>query len=169
MIYEKISGIANGLILKYDSRDPFEISQIQSIHILYKANFDKLKGMYKVIKRSRFIFINSNLNHTVQKIVCAHELGHDMLHRDLAVKVDLQEYDLYRLDTKTELEANIFAAELLIDTDELLELIKNDYSTETIARTLYTDINLLALKVRLLIQQGYNLRMLDHKSDFLKY
>ena len=36
-----------------------------------------LKGVYRVIKRNRWIFINSNLSEWMQKVVCAHELGHD--------------------------------------------------------------------------------------------
>ncbi|MEA4832902.1 hypothetical protein SDC9_105937 [bioreactor metagenome] len=167
MDYDEITEIANELQRKYETRNPFAISRVLNIHVLKRDNFTELKGMYRVIKRSRFIFINSNLNETLQKIVCAHELGHDMLHRDLASKDTLHEYDLYRIENKTELEANVFASELLIDTDELLELIKTGLSAEQLSRAMYTDINLLAIKVRTLIIQGYKFRPLEFKSGFL--
>ena len=79
--------------------------------------------MYRVIKRSRFIFINENLSGRMQRIVCAHELGHDQLHRNLAKGSAIQEFMLYDMTTKPEYEANIVAAEILLDTDEILEYI----------------------------------------------
>ena len=47
-------------------------------------NFSSLKGMYRVIKRNRFIFLNNSLDENMLRIVCAHELGHDQLHRNMA-------------------------------------------------------------------------------------
>ena len=69
--------------------------------------------MYKIIKRNRVIFINSNLPEYLQKIVCAHELGHDILHRHLAKNVALQEFMLYDMTSRPEYEANMVAADIL--------------------------------------------------------
>ena len=49
----------------------------------------------------------------------AHEIGHDRLHRALAKKHGLQEFVLYDMATKPEYEANIVAAEILLDSDEI--------------------------------------------------
>lgn len=99
----------------------------------------------------------------------AHELGHDQLHRNLAKGNALQEFMLYDMTTKPEYEANIVAAEILLDTDEVLEYIyQYGYTSEQIARAMYTDINLVALKIAHLAETGYNLRKIDHRSDFLK-
>ena len=54
-----------------------------------------MKGMYRVVKRTRFIFLNRDLTPQMQRIVCAHELGHDQLHRDLATTGAIQEFMLY--------------------------------------------------------------------------
>ena len=45
---------------------------------------------------------------------------------------------------------------------------KYGYTSEQIARAMYTDINLVALKVAHLAETGYDLRRIDHRSDFLK-
>ena len=136
---------------------------------IYIDDFDPLKGMYRVIKRNRFIFINRDLSPRIRRIVCAHEIGHDRLHRHLAKGNSLQEFMLYDMTRKPEYEANIVAAEILLDTDELLEYIYDyGYSSEQIAEAMQTDINLVALKVAHLTQTGHKLRSLDCKSDFLK-
>ena len=55
---------------------------------------------------------------------------------------------LYDMTTKPEYEANIVAAEILLDTDEILEYIYDyGYTSEQIARAMGTDINLVALKL----------------------
>lgn len=63
---------------------------------------------------------------------------------------------LYDMTTKPEYEANIVAAEILIDSDELLDYIYTyRYSAEQIARAMDTDINLVALKIAHLTEIGY--------------
>lgn len=81
----------------------------------------------------------------------------------------LQEFMLYDMATKPEYEANIVAAEILLDSDELLEYVyEYGYTSEQIARAMHTDINLVALKIAHLAETGYDLRRIDHRSDFLK-
>ena len=99
------------------TRDPFEIARQLGVEVLFCPDFGSMKGMYRVVKRTRFIFLNRDLTPQMQRIVCAHELGHDQLHRDLAKNGALQEFMLYDMTTKTEYEANIVAAEILLDTE----------------------------------------------------
>lgn len=125
--------------------------------------------MYRVVKRNRFIFINQDMSEQMQRIVCAHELGHDQLHRSLAKNNAIQEFMLYDMRSTPEYEANIVASEILLDTDEILEYIYHyDYTSEQIARVMETDINLVALKIAHLAETGYNLRRIEHRSDFLR-
>lgn len=161
--------VAQKLIRRTGSRNPFDIAKEIGINVVFSDDFGHLKGMYTVIKRNRFIFINSKLSERMQKTVCAHELGHDQLHRHLALNSTLQEFMLYEMSSTPEYEANIVAAELLIDTNEILEYIYNyDYSAEQLASIFETDVNLIALKLGYLRELGYDLRTIDHKSDFLK-
>ena len=114
---ENLSKVGSRLVKRCGTRDPFSIARQLGIEVLFCEDFGPLKGMYRVIKRSRFIFINENLSGQMQRIVCAHELGHDQLHRNLAKGSAIQEFMLYDMTTKPEYEANIVAAEILLDTD----------------------------------------------------
>lgn len=81
----------------------------------------------------------------------------------------LQEFMLYDMTTKPEYEANIVVAEILLDTDTILDYIyRYRYTSEQIARAMDTDINLVALKIAHLAESGYDLQQVEHKSDFLK-
>ena len=84
-----------------------------------------IKGIYKKVVTNKFIIINENLDKFCQKVVLAHELGHAVLHHSKEIQA-LKDYDLFpRYSNQIEIEANTFAAELLIDdtfdNDEYIE------------------------------------------------
>lgn len=169
MSIEYLSKVGTRLVKRCDSRSPFEISEALGIKIMWVDNFKHLKGLYRVIKRNRWIFLNSNLDTRMQKIVCAHELGHDQLHRDLAKGDGLMEFMLYDMRSRPEYEANIVAAEILLPDEDVLELIYNyGYDAEQIARQLNSDINLVSMKCEILRQKGYDLRKGEFRSNFLR-
>lgn len=90
---EYLSQVENDLVKRYGTRDPFRIAKELGIIVLDDCdNFGPLKGMYRIIKRNRFIFLNKDLSPEMKRIVCAHELGHDQLHRHLAASAGLQEF-----------------------------------------------------------------------------
>ena len=102
-------------------------------------------------------------------LVCAHELGHDILHQNLARKVCLQEFILYDMKSRPEYEANLFASEILLPDDIILNLARDGYDIEQISKELCTDINLIALKVSSMNTRGYRFNnTIDAKSDFLR-
>lgn len=166
---ERLAQVGDRLVRRSGTRDPFQIAEDLGVIIMYRSDLGRLKGMYRVIKRNRFIFLNGTLNEKMLRIVCAHELGHDQLHRALAKDGALQEFMLYDMTTVPEYEANIVAANILLDNDELLDYIYHyGYSAEQIARVMGTDINLVALKIAHLNELGHGLRRIGHRSDFLK-
>lgn len=168
MAIEPIFDAGAKLVKRTGTRDPFEIATAIGVKILM-VDLQKLKGVYRIIKRNRWIFINSNLDKQMQAIVCAHELGHDQLHRNLAKGDGLVEFILYDMKSRPEYEANIVASEILLPDEDVLELIYDyHYDAEQIARTLQSDINLVALKCDILARKGYNLHRQEHRSDFLK-
>ena len=57
---ENLSKVGSRLVKRCGTRDPFSIARQLGIEVLFCENFGPLKGMYRVIKRSRFIFINEN-------------------------------------------------------------------------------------------------------------
>ena len=163
-----INNEARRLVRWSGTRDPFQIARDLGIHVIFDHNFKTLKGMYKVIQRSRFIFVNGNLSKRDQRTVCAHELGHDRFHRRFAKSSVLQEFMLYDMHTKPEYEANIFASELLIDDTDILTLIEGGYNIYQMASELDQDMNLILIKVDELRKQGYDLRVpYRPQSDFL--
>lgn len=166
---DRIAQCAAGLVRKYKTRDPFELAKELGIHVFFSDEFVTLKGMYFIIKRNRYIYINNKLDDNTKKIVCAHEIGHDRLHRDLAKFGALQEFVLYDMATRQEYEANVFASSVLLEDDAMLELIyERGYDAQQIAVELKSDINLVALKAATLKTKGHRLSPPDVKSDFLK-
>ena len=107
---EQLSRVGEKLVKRCGSRDPFEIARQLGINVMLCENFGSLKGMYRVIKRNRFIFLNNSLDENMLRIVCAHELGHDQLHRNMAKTTPIHEFMLYDMKSKPEYEANIVAA-----------------------------------------------------------
>ena len=159
---------AERLVKIHETRNPFQISKELGIHVLFDYDFKALKGMYKVIQRSRFIFINGNLSERDQRTICAHELGHDILHREYAKTSAFQEFMLYDMRTRPEYEANIFASELLLDNDDIFPLLYDEYDICQIAGALDEDMNLVLIKIDELRKQGYDVRApYRPRSDFL--
>ena len=165
----QLSEAGERLVRRCGTRDPFEIARQLGVEVLFCQDFGSMKGMYRVVKRNRFIFLNRDLTPQMQRIVCAHELGHDQLHRNLTKDGALREFMLYDMSTRPEYEANIVAAEILLDSGEVLDYVyRCGYTTEQIARAMETDINLVALKVAHLIEAGFALNPGEYRGDFLK-
>lgn len=163
-IYEQ----ARKMIKKYKTSDPFQLADALKINVLFSEELGKLKGMFLHIEGNSYIFINSKLDEYKQRIVCAHELGHWQLHRTSS-SMTIREYEIYDMRDSKEYEANIFAASLLLDDDEILEYIYGyRYDAQKIAAIMNSDINLVALKISDLNTRGYDFNKVDFRSDFLK-
>lgn len=81
---EQLSHIGSRPVKRCGSRNPFEIAEQIGVKVLLCEDFVFLKGMYRSIKRNLFIFLNQDLDESMLWTVCAHELGHDQLHRKMA-------------------------------------------------------------------------------------
>lgn len=109
---------ANSLARKYNSRNPLEIIKNLNVILVYYPLKD-VRGFYQFFQRNNIIYIDDNLPENEQIIVCAHELGHMLLHKNSnALFMDTR---THFVTTKYENEANTFAAELLIPDDIILE------------------------------------------------
>ena len=156
---------ANRLISKCGTRDPEKLCSFLGIKIM-EVPFSRQKGVYKVIAGNRFIFIKEDLDPVMRNIVIWHEIGHDQLHRkDMSI---FQEFNLFEMkDSRLEYEANLFAAQLSLDDNEILDLIYMGKDVSSIAGELSSDINLIALKVSALASMGYDFRIPEHSDNFL--
>lgn len=165
-----IVNLANKLIHKYGTRDPWELADALGIYVMPRQ-FHSQRGAYKVILNNRFIFLKDDMNPILEKIVLLHEIGHDQLHRKAAVQSGgFQEFNIFDMrDNRLEYEANVFSSQLSLPDDEILELIETGYDIQQIAGIMKSDINLVALKNDTLISQGYLFRQQTHHNDFLRY
>lgn len=107
------------LYKKYGTRNPFTLARQLNIQIFYWDLPTEIKGFYQYEKRNRFIFINSELSLEEQLVVCAHELGHAVLHTKLNTPF-MRTNTLFSID-KIEVQANTFAAYLLIPDESLFD------------------------------------------------
>lgn len=92
-IYRK----ADALIDKYGTRDPLVLAPQLGIQVNYVGDFHNLLGMYVYRWRQRAIFLNDRMDEHLTKMVCGHEIGHDIYHRSLAGAEGLKEFELFRM------------------------------------------------------------------------
>lgn len=159
---------AERLTAKYQTRNPYTIASHLGIYVL---NFDTpgtLKGMYSVIKRTRFIFVNESLDDEMRRFVCAHELGHDILHRKIIGQTPMSDTNMYGNSSRMEYEANVFAAALLIDRKKVLKYALSGRTSTEIAAMLHVDVNLISIMIDRLIKEGHALNPVGRKNNILK-
>ena len=167
---DTISKKADTLIRKYGTRNPFELCDDLNIRIRYRDLGTAMKAFYFYQSRIKNIVLNTRSGEIVQRILCAHELGHALLHGELAAMRGFQELEMFNTVSHTEYEANLFAAELLIDDKELLALLNDkEKSFFSVAKELYVPAELLDFKFRILKNKGYQLEVpYIAQSNFLK-
>jgi len=159
---------ANILFKHYGTSNPETIANELGIHIHY-TDCNGIKGMYAYILRNRFIVIDNNLGNTEKKIVLAHELGHDQLHRGSCFGAFSDNRYISYQNHRREIEANIFSSQLLISDDDFFELFENAYTYDQIAKELRVFPELLAIKVDILREKGIKINPYETGSkDFLK-
>lgn len=159
-IYDKVAD----LVKKYNTRNPEKLASALNVRIKYLRNTKSLLGMYKVLLRNRYIFIPSNLG-DLKKTVLAHELGHDQLHREYCKSgASFHESRIFSPINQYELEANIFAAHLLIPDEDVQRLIQYASSDKELATELEVDIHLLNLK----ISEMAKLNLLDLDQSYIQ-
>lgn len=150
----RIATLCDHLVEKHGTRNPFEVAEAEGIKLQFCPDFQTLKGMYKVILNQRFIFLNGNLKRREAKAVLAHELGHDMLHREMAKDSIVQDHFILDMTLKPEYEANLFAAQLLLEDEMVLSLLKRGATKEEIGRKTGVPPLFVELKTQILEKKG---------------
>jgi Zn-dependent peptidase ImmA (M78 family) len=112
MSADYLSKVGLSLVRQCETRDPIKIAKQIGVEVMFCENFGPLKGMYRFIKRKRFILLNCDLDERMMRIVCAHEHGHDQLHRALGKGNGLQNLCCTNMTSVPEYEANIVASEI---------------------------------------------------------
>ena len=134
------------LIRKHKTRDPFELAETMGAILIQAPLKDGTRGFYSYYKRNGIICIDENLTENEARFVCAHELGHFVLHRkENAVFLKKTTF----LNTnKYELQANTFAGYLLISDDDLDDMKVLEYSLAQAAAYLGIPEEILRLRIK---------------------
>lgn len=130
---------------KYGTGNPEKLSKELHIEIIRKEYSTYTKGYFIKTLKNKFIVVNSNLDKYSQSIVLAHELGHALLHSSQDIYF-IREQTLFPVG-KYEVEANKFAAELLIDDSEIYSLKKSELSIPEMSRYLSVPEKLIQYKL----------------------
>lgn len=163
---DRIIELAEMLRNEYEGRDIFDTAENAGAVVWFRE-LGSLKGFYVCENGKRYIIINSTMNKLLRRTVCAHELGHDTLHRELAAG-GLRENSLFLSSNKTEREANLFAAEMLLTDDETLSVLEYSQTLDEAAFELAVLPEILSFKLELLNYKGYSFNIQAASSDFLK-
>lgn len=137
------SQVARQLITKHETRNPFQIAKEKKA-ILVTAPLVDVRGFYQYFKRQNIIYIDQSLTERQKEFVCAHELGHMMMHRNSnAIFMDTH---TFFVTNKYENEANEFAVHLLISDEAIFE--HRDFTTGQLARLLGYEEALIRLRLK---------------------
>lgn len=171
--FEYICDQASMLKRKYDETDPFRLCKDLKIKLLFISmgtGPECCKGFFLQQSRIKCITINSDLSHHLQRIICAHELGHAILHKDKTGISAFHDFALFDSVSSLEYEANIFAAELLLTDDDVLSNLNAEQSFFQAASALNVPAEILDFKFRTLKRKGYKVidAPLMSSGDFLK-
>lgn len=172
MSYEYICTQVAKLLKKYPGCSLKQILDANHIIVLYQPlgnDEDAIKGFYLYNSRKHVITINSDLPENIQRIILAHELGHVVLHRGSGVKC-FHDVTLFDESSLMEKDANLFAAELLMSDEDVLEALNSDCTFFTAAARLNVPAEMLDFKFRIMKWRGY--KMMEAPilapSNFLK-
>lgn len=106
-------------VRRFGTADPFRIAKELGIKVFYHPLGSSTVGMYKYLEHTKCIFLNSDIDEEYLKVVMAHELGHAILH--WKENCCFMAHKTLLLTSRTESDANMFAAHLLIPDDALQE------------------------------------------------
>lgn len=113
-----IRSVVDNLCRKYKTRNPYELIDAMGIILQYGENMERVRGFYLYANRIKLICVGNGLPEHIERFVISHELGHAVMHKQSSAPF-LQSTFL-SLD-KMEIEANKFAAELVIPDEEIME------------------------------------------------
>ena len=138
-----IPEVVRGLIWKHETRNPFEIVKCLGATLVFYPLKD-VNGFYQYFQRCDIIYIDERLTELQKMFVCAHELGHMVMHKKTnAIFMDTRT----NFNTcKYELEADRFAVNLLIPNDEIEEHL--EFTTAQLSRLFGYEKRLIELRLR---------------------
>ena len=127
----KTKRIAEALVRRFQTRNPYKIAEGLGIIVKF-VPLHGIRGFYQYINRCGIIYIDESLSEWDAGFVCAHELGHALLHKGYN-RVFMDTHAFFKVD-KYEIEADHFAVNLRFSDDDVILLF--DFPTEVVAYSL---------------------------------
>lgn len=111
-----IIALARGIKDSWQTNDPYKIAERLGIVVLHRdTNIkDFTAQTLKFPGHPTIISINNAYSELSKKVLCAHEVGHALLHEECVNHFAITNKNVV---TNVELEANLFAVALLADDD----------------------------------------------------
>lgn len=172
MTYAEISDAVAKLVKKYDERNPFRLCRAMGIKLIFQSmgdDPDAIKGFFLESKRIRTISVNSDLPEIIQRIIVAHEICHAEFHRKSGIHA-FHEVAVFDQTTEYEKDANLFAAELLLEDRDVLDVLNRDTTFFSAASMLLVPAELLDFKFRVMKWKGFKLiePPISAQSNFMR-
>lgn len=154
-IYNEVQNI----VKEYHSRDPFYLADCLGVNVHVDA-IGSLKGLYTICDDEPHIILSNQLDEEEQILVVAHEIGHAVLHGGFVTEGNIfTELAFYDMTSKPEIEANTFAANLLVSDDSFISLACEGYTADCIAKMLSVTTDLLEIKISDMKKRGFPINL----------
>ena len=172
MICDEIVKSVKKLKRRYREDNLFELCRNMGILLLpqsFGTQKGAIMGFFLEQRRIKTITYNSDLSDDLQRIIVGHELGHSVLHARSGIHA-FHDVGLFDVSSRFEKEANLFAAEFLLDDDEVLETLAQGGDFFSAAAILRVPMELLDFKFRIMKWKGYDVAEppIMAQSNFLR-
>lgn len=112
---DRIKDAAEALIRKYRTDSPIELCEQLGVQVVYADLPEKVRGFCVKLLQNHVIVLSQELSAQESRVVCAHELGHYLLHGNMNA-LEIEKYTNLCVQ-RYEREADYFAACLLLPED----------------------------------------------------
>ena len=172
MIYQDVCTQVEKIKKKYGELSPKSLCKKMGILLIPRSFGTQpgcIKGFFTVKSRIKAIVYNCDLPETIQNIIIFHEIGHSVLHAGNRTAY-FSDVTMYETNSMAENEANLFAAECMLDDEEVMGTINEGCTFFTSAALLGVPPEFFDFKFRIMKWKGYRLcePVLNTKSVFLK-
>ena len=139
-----IKDTVSRLLENYGTLNPFELCECLNIKILKSDLGNEIKGFFQRTPQGyELIHINSGIDEYEMKYICAHELGHAILHTSMSLGFFIE--NSMQVKNRYEIQADKFAAEILIDY-EINDQGYSELNIEQISSTICVPSKLIKYK-----------------------
>lgn len=152
--------------------DPYDLLDDMNVVLRFSHAYPRngLRGYCAIMNRTKYVVINGKQPKEEQRVVAGHEAGHLILHKLELRAGAMSDFDVYNVKGRLERQANFFAADFLIDDDEVLDLMHSrDADFFHVAKELCIPAPFFAFKLYSMVNRGYSMHVpVDLNSTFLK-